>query len=106
MRKLRFLCICQYGHSRSVALARVLHGMGYEAIPIGYGTSPSSIDPLGEWADMILIVDRGAWFLVNSATQLKNKSHDFDVGPDRWVNPYHPELQTIFEAMVKERLFN
>jgi hypothetical protein len=32
-----YLCICQYGHCRSVALARVLHGYHINAVAMGAG---------------------------------------------------------------------
>lgn len=99
---MKYLCICQYGHSRSVALARLLHGMGQGAVAIGWSTNGGAITPLCEWADRILIVDGHA--LAHVPINHRHKAVDFQVGPDRWVDPYHPELAQIFERLVAERL--
>lgn len=99
---MKFLCICQYGHSRSVAMARMLHGMGHEAVAVGYGTAVSAFRPLGEWADNILVVDM-QYGLPFMAMGLSHKTTPFPLGPDIWSNPYHSDLQKkcveLFELM-------
>lgn len=99
---MKFLCICQYGHSRSVALCRVLHGLGHSAVAIGAGTSGDAIGSLAPWADKILTLQPGFGRIV--PPDHFHKVIEFDVGPDRWVNPYHPELHAILSGMVKEKL--
>jgi len=95
---MKFLCICQYGHSRSVALARVLHGRGHQAVPVGAGTSPAAIPLLADWADHIVIVQPQFLSAVPAAYHKRTKL--FDVGRDRWSNPYNTELLDIFTKMV------
>lgn len=98
---MNLLCICAYGHSRSVCLARLFHGMGYNAISIGYGTSGSGLSVLTEWADYIMIVDQNA--SPHIPQQHIHKCKNFDVGPDVWQNPYNKELRAKFELLVKEQ---
>lgn len=99
---LRFLCVCQYGHSRSVALARRLHARHVPAIAAGVGTAGPWFPQLCAWASHVLLLDdalRGSIPAEHAA-----KVVSFHVGPDRWVNPYHPELAELLERMVDERL--
>lgn len=101
----QFLCICQYGHSRSVALARLLHGLGHEAVAIGHATAPSSLPALGAWAKWVLVVDKGAWGRVRQCG-LDAKAFDFDIGPDRWQNPYSPEMKNLFMGLMGQHFPN
>lgn len=99
---LRFLCVCQYGHSRSVALARRLHSRHVPAIACGVATAGPWLPSLLGWASHVLLLDdalRGAIPVEHAA-----KVVSFHVGPDRWVNPYHPELAALLEAMIDQRL--
>ena len=100
---MKYLCVCQYGHSRSVALARVLHGCGETAVAIGWHTSGNAIGCLGEWADKIIVLQSD--FLRFIPHQFLSKVvpvDQFDVGPDRWVNPYHAELNAILRERVQQ----
>jgi len=97
-----FLCLCQYGHSRSVCLARVLHSKKQQAIAAGVGTCGEWIAPLCRRADMILILETSFKKHVPGVEQWKVV--DFHVGPDRWVNPYNQELNAILKAMVEQKL--
>jgi hypothetical protein len=103
---MKFLCICQYGHSRSVALARRFHHRGIEAVACGAGTAKSAIEPLANWAETICILDHGFGLVVPKQFLFKITEY-FIVGPDRWSNPYHPELNDLLdmkvEAFLKER---
>jgi hypothetical protein len=56
--KLKVLCLCQKGNSRSVVLAWLLRKrFGHEAIPAGMvTTSRSTRDMLYRWADRIILV--------------------------------------------------
>lgn len=93
-----YLCICQYGHSRSVALARVLHSFKQEAIAAGVGTSGAWLETLCHHADRILILETT---FLNYIPKLHQwKVMPFHVGPDRWVNPYNPELNAMLRDMV------
>lgn len=99
---MNFLCICQYGHSRSVALSRVLQQRGHAAVAIGWMTSGNAIQPLSQWADRICTLE--THFRQYVPNEHIGKVLDFNVGPDRWVNPYNQELLGILEAMVNEKL--
>lgn len=90
---MKFLCICQCGHSRSVAMTRVLHHLGYPAVAIGAEHSGDAINQLAPWADKIIVMElRFAGFV---PSHLRDRVVVFDVGPDRWSNPYNQELLGI-----------
>jgi hypothetical protein len=78
---MKFLCICQYGHSRSVALARVLHSMKQSAVAIGAITSGDAIEGLSDWADLVLVMAKEHTSKVPDCN--KHKIVDMDIGPDR-----------------------
>lgn len=96
---MNFLCICQYGHSRSVALTRVLHGLRQNAVAIGWATSGAAILPLAEWATHICLVDGHAMHHVPQ--DQRHKAVDFNIGPDRWSNPYNQELLAILRKRLE-----
>lgn len=96
----KFLCICHYGHSRSVALCRVLHGMGINAVAAGTGTAGTAIDVLAGWADVIAVMVPEAKSKI--PTEFHSKIRDFSVGPDRWSNPYNQELLAILKKKIEE----
>jgi predicted protein tyrosine phosphatase len=98
----KYLCICAYGHSRSVCLTRVLHELDRVAVAIGWSTAGDALPRLCEWADKILVIDQHANHRIPQ--EHKGKVVNFDVGPDRWVNPYSQDLHTIFKKMVQEKL--
>lgn len=98
----KWLCICQYGHSRSVALARRLHRRGIPAVAAGAGTSEDAISVLSEWADVIAILE--PHFIKAVPKHSQHKVVVFDVGPDRWKNPYSSELEEIIEQMLVKHL--
>jgi hypothetical protein len=96
---MKFLCICQYGHSRSVACCRVLHGQGQTAVAAGWSTSGDAIAVLSRWADAICLVS-GVDGLTQIPYDQRHKVHNLDVGPDRWSNPYNQELQEILRQKL------
>lgn len=95
------LCVCHWGHSRSVALARLLHSKGQGAVAIGFASNGGAMDVLATWADRIFVLQADYRQYVPEEHQ--DKIVVFDVGPDRWVNPYHPELRAILERMYGEK---
>lgn len=97
---MKVLCICEYGHSRSVALARVLHGRKIPAVAIGRGTSGDAVKVLAEWADKIIVLQPCFAVCVPAAQQ--HKVIVFDVGHDRWSNPYNQELLAILGGKVEK----
>lgn len=94
------LCICWYAHSRSVALARLLQQKGESAVAIGVGTSGDAINVLAPWADRIFVLETAYKEFVPA--EYHDKVVIFDVGPDRWVNPYSQELRDILEGMYQK----
>ena len=102
MDKPLYLCVCQYGHSRSVALCRVLHAKGQQAIAVGLGTAPYWLPFLSRDADKILILE--SQYRKHIPVEYREKVIDFHVGPDVWSNPYDKALYTLLEQMVKEKL--
>ena len=99
---MKFLCVCQFGHSRSVALTRVLHGKGLTAIAVGWASSGDGLAVLSEWADKILVLE--TWFSEKIPLEHRSKIVDFNVGRDRWSNLYNQELLDILGQMVNEKL--
>ena len=99
---MKFLCICQYGHSRSVALSRVLQQRGHAAVAIGWMTSGDAMKPLAQWADKICVLE--THFRQYVPSEHIGKVIDFNVGRDRWSNPYNQELLAILGGMADEKL--
>lgn len=96
---MKFLCICQYGHSRSAALVRVLHGAGHEAICLGTATArPETIAHIGIWADVVVVMEPR--FSKSVPFALKDKLVQFDIGPDKWSNPYNHNLLEMLRIMA------
>lgn len=93
---MNYLCICHYGHSRSVAMVRALHGLGHEAVACGVGTSPSALELLAQWADGgIILAESAMGSMIPNHTMYEHKFLHWNVGPDKWSNPYHPELAAL-----------
>lgn len=101
---MKFLCICYYGHSRSAAMVRCLHGHKHEAVCAGYGTSPSVLSILTEWTDRVIVMDGGFRVTYPIREGAEEKFMSFPIGPDKWSNPYHPELAALCEKWYKENL--
>ena len=97
---MKALCICQYGHSRSAALAQVFHHLGHAAVAIGVGTSGDAVFPLAEWADRIFVLQPA--YANHVPSKFASKVRVFDVGPDIWSNPYSQDLQFILTKMAYE----
>ncbi len=102
MDKPLYLCVCRYGHSRSVALCRVLHAKGQQAIAVGWMTGHEWLPLLCNNANKILLLERKDINLI--PVEYREKVMEFHVGPDVWSNPYDKALYTLLEQMVKERL--
>lgn len=99
---LKVLCVCQYGHSRSIAACRAFHARGVPAVACGVGTAGSALAVNAEWADRICLMDD--YFVGAIPEPQRHKIVSLHVGPDRWVNPYHPELREMIEALIDERM--
>ena len=96
------LCVCQYGHSRSVALAREFHKRAIPAVAVGVVTAGPAGEVLMREAAAICLLDYALRGSIPGGYGAKVDS--FHVGPDRWVNPYNTELAGILSKMVDEKL--
>jgi len=97
----RVLCVCQYGHSRSVALARLLHSQNIQAVSIGWQTAGRKfIEMLVlESTKVVTLQDGYLGKILNQIDCLAPPHVCLDVGPDRWVNPYNAELADLLSKM-------
>lgn len=99
---INFLCVCQYGHSRSAAMVRVLHGRGHAAVALGVGTAtPKIMNILSDWADVVCVMQPA--FSESILPAYRHKVVVVDVGPDRWSNPYSQELLGILQREADQR---
>src|SRR5260370_16058849 len=104
---IKALCVCNGAHVRSVTLARLLNKRGLETLTCGVDKdfSDATIRMLWEWADVVYIQkdSMGKLFKRFPAGPLPgNNKLDtrFDVGPDDWKVPQHPDLLRIMREQV------
>lgn len=95
---MRVLAVCTYGHSRSVAVVRELHARGHDAVAVGWKTSGDALPLLCAWASRIIVVQES--MRTKILTIFQDRVRVFELGPDIWSNPYHPDLA----ARVREIL--
>ena len=97
----RVLCVCQYGHSRSVALARLFHAHNISAVSIGWQTAGHKFTEtlVRQSTKIVTLQDGYLGKILNQINCLAPPHVCFDVGPDRWVNPYNPELADLVAKM-------
>lgn len=98
----KYLCVCQYGHSRSVAMTRVLHARGLQAVAVGWYTSPDWLIALSHAADKIIALESKC--IVHIPETCRNKIILMDIGPDRWSDPYNAELYAMLSRLVDTKL--
>ena len=89
----KYLCICDWGQVRSVAMAQYIHELNgtprikkvlYEAIPIGaVVSSKKTMKIMKKWADVV--IDVRQW-----------------LPSDLWHNPRDPDLKIRVEQIFKE----
>ncbi len=96
---MNYLCVCQYGHSRSVALTRVLHHHNIPAVACGWQTAGEFLEWLCMKADRILLLEES--FSQYIPLGYRDRCVVLDVGRDRWSNPYHPELLQLLTTMCE-----
>lgn len=82
-------------------MARYFHSRGDEAVAIGWGTSPSAIELLYDWADAVVVME--AWFVDCLPERKCPRVIIMDVGRDIWSNPYHPELITLIKELATRK---
>lgn len=98
MDRRKFVCICSWGHCRSVALAKLLHERGHDAVAIGTQRSGTAAALLCEWADIICTLQPQFAEVVPAAH--RGKIVCLDVGPDVWSNPYNQDLRQLLGRLL------
>jgi hypothetical protein len=84
-------------------MAHVLkHYHGCDALALGHDSpnnNPKTVDMLTDWADVILIMQKG----YEKAVPERNthKVHPTHVGPDVWGNPLDPMLMKSVSLIAK-----
>lgn len=104
--KKRFLCVCTWGHSRSVGMVRYVNKHGHFGVACGVqGGGIHALRQLSEWADVILLAETR---MVHAISQeFVDKVVDLNIGPDKWVNPYSKDLErTIHERMQELKVLD
>lgn len=101
--KPRILCVCTWGHSRSVALTRLLHEKGYEAVACGWHPNRQILPQLCVFFDKICVLETS--FRQHIPKEEQSKVVDFHVGPDIWSNPYRKDLKTKLEELYKKNSY-
>ena len=82
--KMKVLCVCQGGNTRSVAMAYVLKKYyRIDALACGYrDNTPETLTMLYQWADLIIAMAGRVWKRIPE--EYKSKAKLCDVGSDRW----------------------
>jgi predicted protein tyrosine phosphatase len=98
--KKKFLCVCQGGSCRSVALAFLFkYKYGQDSLACGWeGNTPETLNMLCEWADGIFILE--SHFKEKIDEKYHHKLSVYDVGPDRFFQ-INKELLSILDDMIK-----
>lgn len=99
---MRILTICQGGHVRSVAAKYLLrYKYGHDVIACGWeGNTDETRDMLCQWAEYIVIMQ--GEFKKYIDPMYHGKLFAYDVGRDRFGNPFHPELQAMIDGMIRK----
>ena len=98
---MKVLCMCQYGHNRSVAMAYLLnHDGDNETLAIGWGAhSPALKAYLFAWAERIAVLEQA--YLVHVPPEHRHKAFVVEVGPDVYGTPRSPELMRRLKELVR-----
>jgi hypothetical protein len=98
----KFLCMCQGGCVRSVALAHILkYPYEQDAIACGWeGNTPETREMLYKWADYIVLMQPE--FIKHVPDDHHRKVRVADVGIDRFGSSTHSELRGILKPIVAE----
>lgn len=105
---MKILTMCRGGHVRSVGLKYRLHYLveeGHDVLACGWeSNSQETREMLYDWADYIIVMSKEMAQYVSEKWHNKpdgtRKLFCYDVGEDRFMNPFHPELQKMLEGMV------
>ena len=105
--RLKVVTMCQGGHVRSVGLKYLLrYKYGHDVIACGWeGNTEETRDLLFSWADYIVVMQASMVQHVPTKHHQRDdqsrKLFCYDVGEDRYGNPFHPELQSALKGMIE-----
>ncbi|MEK6881919.1 MAG: hypothetical protein AABY22_20035 [Nanoarchaeota archaeon] len=121
---MKILCLCNHGNVRSACLAREIKDLNgacqplneqtfidyiqnfakYQSIAIGaHANSKETIKILCDWADKVVDLSDNIPTIQNFLVQLAGSKYErFDIGGDRWGNPFADELRNICQQKIKE----
>lgn len=95
----KILCLCDEGNNRSVHLAHPLKYWGNDVLAAGFNNSPSTLDMLYDWADIILLTDKEQ---LTKVRQHAAKTHICSIGPDRFARPFNAELHRLVKRFLDD----
>lgn len=76
------------------------YNFNQEAVPVSYAKlSQQSLDYFSKWADKIILMQPQ---FEDKFKGWKEKLVILDVGPDRWLNPLHSEIQKIVSEIAQK----
>ena len=110
---MKILCICNHGNVRSACLAREIKDVNvgyppnlfkYESVAIGaHNNSFNTIKIFCDWADKVIDLSDNIDIVQNNLKLLAgNKYERFDIGNDRWGNPFASDLRLLCQNKIKE----
>lgn len=101
--KPKALVVCNGGHVRSPTLARLLDKRGWEAQPCGWEKEWALRALLAGQPDVVFAMDQRCAERVLEAGWLGPIVLDYDVGPDDWKVPDHPDLLRRLRDLVEQQ---
>lgn len=104
---MKVVTVCQGAHVRSVALKYLLtYKYSHEVLACGWeSNTPETRNMLFEWADIIVIMQKKFEKYIPEKYRDdgdRRKLYCYDVGEDRYGNPFHPELQQMLIQMIEK----
>ena len=100
---LKYLCVCKFGHCRSVAACRLLHRQYREAVACGWLTAPSALWFLSAWWDRVILLDNEITVedVLRTLPRDESRIIQVDIGPDKWRSPYDDELIELLKPIIQ-----
>lgn len=99
----KVLALCVAGTVRSGGLVLAAKRRGLDAVQAGvdYNT-PETIAYLTRWADVVFVAE--PWMIDRVPKRDRRKCVDSGLGPDRWLNPLHPDLEPLCDRVINDWL--
>ena len=100
---MKFLCVCEGGNVRSVALASILkmHGQQDAIAASARWNSVDTLTMLWQWADHVIVMAAEIFALLPPELSRQTKVSLVDVGPDVYGAAFHPALQGMLVPIVQ-----